>query len=774
MSDVTINQEMYMKLCEELKPYLMDVLAKNGVQPIKNSLCCINPSHDDSNYDMSIKNNRLYCHCMEDMRGHRGGYDAFDAYAALVHKIPDIDRLTPAERVKLLLECCDYCGVIVDNYTISHTKTPTQQYPNQTPEEQKKKQEKLRYYAKQDIIKAQQNTNCAFYVDYLKRRNLDIDVCKKYRIGAIGNNWIKRGKDGKTQYADTIIVPTGTGEFTHIAKIANNELVKSGLPKTLNKPFGEGAQLFNYSNAIKASEFYIVEGWEDAMSIIQYGKQAISLNSCSNDSLLIKALERDLRALDGKCVYLCCDNDINGYNANCRLDRALKSLEAKAKQDNISFTHKIINLMGDYNDANESCINEPEEFMNAVINNTHRPNKNHQQLIEQATQTTDAAMQPQQPTVGAIGTKPDEKQIQIKGKSISALITSYMDDINKRKNTTAIDTGFSRLNEVLDDGLYEGLYVLIGGTGGGKTAFSMQLAEQVSKRGYPVLYIALEMSWQELVSRAQSRHTFIQCQIEELDYEQYGKTARQITNKKKHQFYTDKEKDIIEKALTRVFEHNKNLYIEDGLGDISATDIREMMQKYKELLGKAPLLIVDYLQILEPLDYRVSDKTNNDRAILELKRISRDYETPVIALSSTQREKYGKPISEDSAKESGAIEYSSDVVFGLEFDGADEPEVNKDTTKTRQRDTKKSTSWMEERKAEYPRRMQLKIIKNRYGGVPQKVFYNFYPNFSHMDEVGVMKNVSRSKTQPAPKPKEEQKSDDATLFDDNGAKTKVL
>ena len=61
-----------------------------------------------------------------------------------------------------------------------------------------------------------------------------------------------------------------------------------------------------------------------------------------------------------------------------------------------------------------------------------------------------------------------------------------------------------------------------------------------------------------------------------------------------------------------------------------------------------------------------------DKAVLELKRISRDFKLPVIAVSSLNRMSYGQRISMEAFKESGAIEYSSDVLIGLQLRGAGE------------------------------------------------------------------------------------------------------
>ena len=63
-------------------------------------------------------------------------------------------------------------------------------------------------------------------------------------------------------------------------------------------------------------------------------------------------------------------------------------------------------------------------------------------------------------------------------------------------------------------------------------------------------------------------------------------------------------------------------------------------------------MIIDYVQILAPHDPRATDKQIIDRAVLELKRISRDFKTPVIGISSFNRMSYKNAVSMEAFKES--------------------------------------------------------------------------------------------------------------------------
>jgi replicative DNA helicase len=121
------------------------------------------------------------------------------------------------------------------------------------------------------------------------------------------------------------------------------------------------------------------------------------------------------------------------------------------------------------------------------------------------------------------------------------------------------------------------------------------------------------------------------------------------------------------------------------------------------------------LQILAPAEPRATDKQNMDKAVMELKRISRDYKLPVIAISSFNRASYDRGVKMEAFKESGAIEYSSDVLMGMQFKGVAE---NNDFD-------------IDEAKRKDPRDIEVKILKNRNGATGDTIPFQFYQRFSY-------------------------------------------
>ena len=170
----------------------------------------------------------------------------------------------------------------------------------------------------------------------------------------------------------------------------------------------------------------------------------------------------------------------------------------------------------------------------------------------------------------------------------------------------------------------------------------------------------------------------------------------------------------------------KNLYIHEGIGDIGAFQIREIVENHIRITGKNPVVLIDYLQILAPADVRATDKQNTDKAVLELKRISTDFKIPVIGISSFNRENYKTAVNYASFKESGAIEYSSDVLIGLQLKGAGDKSFDVDAAK-----------------AKNPREIELVILKNRNGETGKKIAFKYYPMFNYFEEFGISQKQER-------------------------------
>ena len=244
------------------------------------------------------------------------------------------------------------------------------------------------------------------------------------------------------------------------------------------------------------------------------------------------------------------------------------------------------------------------------------------------------------------------------------------------------------------------------------------IGDQIASGGQDVLVFSLEMARAELMAKSISRHTLTLALARKWGTA-CAKTARGVTDGRRYAQYGEREREVIRDAVTRYGEYAGHLFIAEGVGDIGVTAIRERIARHIDMTGKTPLVIVDYLQIVAPYNERATDKQNMDKAVLELKRISRDFKLPVIAVSSLNRMSYGQRISMEAFKESGAIEYSSDVLIGLQLRGAGEATFDPTGAKKKN-----------------PRQIEAVILKNRNGRVGEKIEFEYYPMFNYFTEKG--------------------------------------
>jgi len=288
----------------------------------------------------------------------------------------------------------------------------------------------------------------------------------------------------------------------------------------------------------------------------------------------------------------------------------------------------------------------------------------------------------------------------------------------------AISTGFYELDSALDDGLYPGLYIVGAISSLGKTTFVLQIADYIAEHGTDVLFFSLEMSRFELMSKSISRLTF----LNSLDNNNNAKTTRGILAGARYHFYNKAELDLIEKSKREYAENAQNIYIREGIGSIGITEISAAVENHISTTGNIPVVFIDYLQIIAPHEPRATDKQNTDHAVFELKRLTRDKNIPVVAISSFNRENYTQSVNMTSFKESGAIEFSSDVLMGLQLAGIDDL---KQGESQRAENIKKVKSWKEAN----PRKVQLKVLKNRNGKTDINPEFNYYPMFNFYEEI---------------------------------------
>ena len=579
----------------------------------------------------------------------------------------------------------DYYRVELDGYQRSSPQEDFKEEYQKQPETEQPTHNSIHTDAQEQLDFSEVYSTAAAHItetDYPQRRGLSVETCKRYKIGYLAK-W-RHPKARKTApLSPRLIIPIS--KTSYLARDTRSELTpeQEQYKKQLCKGSPATSWTFNREALQTATKpVFVVEGAIDALSIIEAGGEAVALSSTAYINGFVRELKE---AAPAQPLIIALDNDKAGETAAGKLEIELAALH-------IPFYR--FNPAGDYKDANERLIADRKGLAAAV------------------TQGEQAAAQ-------SAADREQERREAYLLTSAAAHLQAFIDGITDSVNTPRISTGFNTLDAALDGGLYEGLYICGAISSLGKTTFITQVTDQIAQQGLDVLIFSLEMARNELIAKSISRHTAQEVLAGGKWKMRDAKTVRGITDGARYSSYSRSEQELIQTAIKDYSSYAGHIFISEGIGDIGAQQIRDAVKEHVSLTGQTPVIVCDYLQILAPYSDRSTDKQNTDKAVLELKRLSRDFKTPVIAISSFNRMNYSNAVTMEAFKESGAIEYSADVLLGLQLAGAGSKSF----------DVKKE-------KAKDPREVELVILKNRNGKTGDTVAFKYYPMFNLFRENG--------------------------------------
>ena len=522
-------------------------------------------------------------------------------------------------------------------------------------------------------------------------RGISLDTLKAFHVGYV-KEWRHPKAPLNVPTSPRLIIPIS--KMCYLARDTRNNLTEQ--QQRYSKSRIGNVELFNRRALWTSNKpVYVVEGEIDAMSIVDVGGQAVGLGSTSNIKKLIEAIKAQPPE---QPLIISLDNDKAGQVA-------MKALADELNKMNFS-SYRIYKLPAGYKDANDFLMNSPDEFSAWVYEGEIR----------------------------------DEEREAFEQDAVPYHLNSFLQTVENNRQGQAISTGFKSLDDIFDGGLYSGLYCIGAISSLGKTTFTLQIGDNIAQTGRGVLVFSLEMSRNELIAKTLSRLSLLK------SLELYGnlskaKTTRGILKGD----YNREEREIIIEAIQEYSQWGQKLHITEGIGNVGVAEITDKLKQYMKFNdGEPPVIIIDYLQILAPYSEKATDKQNVDKNILELKRLSRDYDTPIIGISSFNRENYNEPVSMASFKESGAIEYSSDVLIGLQYAGYDyqDKEIkgqadneHEETDKARKHRLRKLNKYNAEKAKNLDsQQIQLKILKSR-NGVRGDLFFNFWPAFNYFSPI---------------------------------------
>lgn len=464
---------------------------------------------------------------------------------------------------------------------------------------------------------------------------------------------------------------------------ASSYIERATDPSAKNRYYKHGQQGLYNIKALDQSfkPVFIVEGEIDCLSFLSHGAEALGLGSTANKRKLIDLITERVSDKNRTipAIFLALDNDKAGEETETELESELREIQLANPMRPFFFSRLRKELKreiyGDCKDANELLIKNPYQFRELA--------------------------------------RLTESQLYIERGLVTSYETEYRSDRWRTRDIYC--TGFNRLDRAIK--ITDGLYILGAISSLGKTTFALQIADHVAESGRDVIIFSLEMSRKELIDKSICRMIFsdwIQGKnprsiLESNEIDNKTLNLGQIASPSALNISEEKLAELETKTSKYFSTIAKRTSIYESVGNVGVTEIAERVNKYVYYSGNKPLVIIDYLQLLAPVDPHFTDKQNTDKNVLELKRLSRELEIPIIAISSLNRANYNEPISMAAFKESGAIEYSSDVLLGLQLAGAGDKDFNVDIAKSQE-----------------PRQIELKILKNRRGKTGDSIKFEYY------------------------------------------------
>lgn len=252
-----------------------------------------------------------------------------------------------------------------------------------------------------------------------------------------------------------------------------------------------------------------------------------------------------------------------------------------------------------------------------------------------------------------------EQQADVEKIALHDILIDAFDRINtrleKEGEISGLSSGFTDLNKLLNGFHSTEMIILAARPSMGKTALVCNIAEGAAKTGNSVIVFSLEQSKLEVAERLlciRSRVNGHRLRAGELD---------------------DAERDRLMTASQELSE--LPIFIDDVPGRTMA-QIGAICRRIKRRKGLG-LIIVDYLQLVEPEDKSAPREQQIALISRRMKFLAKEVEAPVIALAQLNR---GVELREDKRprladlRESGSIEQDADVVMFLHRPAAYDPE----------------------------------------------------------------------------------------------------
>lgn len=232
------------------------------------------------------------------------------------------------------------------------------------------------------------------------------------------------------------------------------------------------------------------------------------------------------------------------------------------------------------------------------------------------------------------------------GNSLNRVLKDLL-ELQGRENVGGLMTGLADLDD-LTTGFYPGDLVIIAGRPGmGKTSLAISMLLNISRRVFPIGFISLEMSADQLIRK-------MLCQDGKIDFQ----AARR--GRLDHSGRTG-----LTEASGRLYEQP---WIIDDPAALDITGLQSRGRRMKSLFG-IKALFIDYIGLIRGHRERGDSREREIASISAgLKQLAKELQIPVIALCQLNREvesqiRRDKRPRKSDLRESGSLEQDADTII---------------------------------------------------------------------------------------------------------------
>ena len=238
------------------------------------------------------------------------------------------------------------------------------------------------------------------------------------------------------------------------------------------------------------------------------------------------------------------------------------------------------------------------------------------------------------------------KSMDVKG---TIKMKSFLYDVNKviaqyEEQYVRIPFGgefLQNLEKQMNGGLAGGrLYVFGGIPSAGKTVLLNNIADNICRNGYPVLFFSYDDGSEELLFRTFARFS---------DYDIDAFNVRTAKDEDIRYIFNSSE---VKKIIEVKYVVKQQIKVEKW---------DEMIEELIKMHNRPPVIIIDFLRKLKTDSKSNDERLRIDDMLCKLTELAKKYNSPVVAISELARDSYksGQRLSIASFKETGMIEYEA-------------------------------------------------------------------------------------------------------------------